>query len=194
MSTDATLALSELRALVTKAARGAGLAWGLAEEAGWAADWLARRGLPAADWATLWLQTSVQGQPGPVESGAGLADRLASAGPALTPEALADDLCAPGYLLPFLHRIAQHRGAVALRAPLGLAAEVSGAGDVVFGPGWASATRGWRLVPADTPRPTGRPIVTASVIDCLEGLALRTTVPPSTQSRRDAGSASDDTD
>ena len=51
------LAHSELRALVTKAARGAGLAWGLAEEAGWAADWLARRSLPAGDWAAIWLAT-----------------------------------------------------------------------------------------------------------------------------------------
>ena len=53
------LAHSELNGLVTKAARGAGLSWGLAEEAGWAAEWLSRRGLPAAAWAAEWLAQHV---------------------------------------------------------------------------------------------------------------------------------------
>lgn len=38
----------EILALGTKAARGAGFEWGQAEEAGWAAAWLARAGLPGA--------------------------------------------------------------------------------------------------------------------------------------------------
>ncbi|MFP4043155.1 MAG: DUF3726 domain-containing protein [Rhodosalinus sp.] len=39
------LSLSEIEALCFKAARGAGLDWGEAEEAGWAAAWLSRAGL-----------------------------------------------------------------------------------------------------------------------------------------------------
>lgn len=194
MTTDVTLALSELRALVTKAARGAGLSWGLAEEAGWAADWLARRGLPAADWATLWLQATINGQPGPIEAGVALADRLACNLASLPPQALHDGLPAPGYLLPFLHRIAQHHGAIDLRANSGLAVRVPAKGEVVFGPLWATTTKGWSLLPAAAASPITRPCVSASVIDCLDGLGLRTTVPPSAQSRRDAGSVTDDND
>ena len=79
MTEDVTLALSELRALIIKAARGAGLSWGMAEEAGWAAEWLARRGLPAADGATLWLDARLRGGQDPVETGVALADQLAAA-------------------------------------------------------------------------------------------------------------------
>jgi len=38
--------LGETAALATKAARGAGLAWGLADEAGFAVSWLQARGIP----------------------------------------------------------------------------------------------------------------------------------------------------
>ena len=42
------LSRPEIQALGTKAARGAGFEWGQSEEAGWAAGWLARAGLPGA--------------------------------------------------------------------------------------------------------------------------------------------------
>lgn len=193
------MAMSELRALVTKAARGAGLGWGHAEEAGWAAEWLARRGLPAADWATLWLAHCVAGGQGPVTIGAALADRFASADGPLPMEPLPDDLPAPGYLLPFLHLIARERGPVALCADGIAVATVDPDGGVAFGPGWAQASAGWSIAPA-TEIPTtdatttSRALVSASVIDCLDGLALRTTVPPSDASRRNAGAASSDND
>ena len=41
-----TWSISEIGALATKAARGSGLDWGLAEEAGYAVKWLQRRQLP----------------------------------------------------------------------------------------------------------------------------------------------------
>lgn len=41
--------LNEVEAYGRRAARGAGMAWGLAEEAGKAARWLAERGLPGVD-------------------------------------------------------------------------------------------------------------------------------------------------
>ncbi len=42
------LSRNEIESLCTKAARGAGMSWGLAEEAGYAAGWLASRGLDGA--------------------------------------------------------------------------------------------------------------------------------------------------
>ena len=44
------LSLGELDALVLKAYRGAGFSWGMAQEAGKAAVWLASNGLPAAEY------------------------------------------------------------------------------------------------------------------------------------------------
>ena len=41
-----TFSLNEIEAIGKRAARGAGLPWGLAEEAGKAARWLTARGLP----------------------------------------------------------------------------------------------------------------------------------------------------
>ena len=40
--------MGEIRSLAVKAARGAGFDWGLAEEAGFAVEWLERRGMPGA--------------------------------------------------------------------------------------------------------------------------------------------------
>ena len=42
---SARLSQNEIEQLCLKAARGAGMSWGLAEEAGFAAAWLAMRGL-----------------------------------------------------------------------------------------------------------------------------------------------------
>lgn len=44
-----TFSLNEIEAMGKRAARGAGLSWGLAEEAGKAARWLTARGLPGAE-------------------------------------------------------------------------------------------------------------------------------------------------
>lgn len=55
------LSISELEAIVLKAFRGAGYSWGVSQEAGRAAAWLALRGLPsAASFATLLQQ--IEGQ------------------------------------------------------------------------------------------------------------------------------------
>ncbi len=197
MTGTVTLALSELRSLITKASRGAGLSWGLAEEAGWAAEWLARRGMPAADWATLWLAARIDGAISPVEVGASLADEIANTR-GISNRALPDGLMAPGYLLPFLHRVAEARSAVTVVSSLGHVARVSGAGEVAFGPLWQLRSDGWRLSVAGDAGVAGglagRPLVSASVIECLDGLALWTTVPRSETSRRDAGSSGDDND
>jgi hypothetical protein len=197
MTESVTLALSELRSLITKAARGAGLSWGQAEEAGWAAEWLARRGLPAADWATLWLAARMDGAVSPVEVGIFLTDDLASES-VISGVDLPDGLVAPGYLLPFLHRRAEAGSSVAIVSSHGLVARISSTGVVVFGPFWQLQSLGWRLSKADDaewePDTAGRPKVSTSVLECLEGLALRTTVPRSDSSRQDAGSSGGDND
>lgn len=197
MTQTVTLALSELRSLITKAARGAGLSWGQAEEAGWAAEWLARRGLPAADWATLWLASRIDGALSPVEVGIFLAEEVAP-DPVLSNRELPDGLSAPGYLLPFLHRIAEAGADVSIVSAPGLVARITSLGEVVFGPCWQSQSSGWRLIRAKAAGCrtgiAGRPTVSTSVLECLDGLALRTTVPRSDSSRRDAGSLGGDND
>jgi len=188
------IAHSELRSLVIKAARGAGLDWGMAEEAGWAADWLARRSMPAADWAALWLVEAVEGQPHPVGIGTRLADRFASGEGPLLAEALPDGLPAPGFLLPFLHLVAARHGAVELKGRTGRAARVQPDGTVDIGPDWSQRTQGWSVGMASGKGAPGRVTLSGPVSICLESLALRTTVPPSATSRRDAGSAMTDND
>lgn len=84
--------LGEARSLATKAARGAGLAWGLAEEAGFAVQWLQAHGAPGAEaladflgWmdehgselAPTWMlndNTKSAGPFSPIELGAALMD------------------------------------------------------------------------------------------------------------------------
>lgn len=193
MSETVNMALSEVRSLVTKAARGAGMNWGMAEEAGWAADWLARRAMPAAEWATLWLAKVLEGRPNAVEVGVGLADRMAAEGGNFAAVQLPDDLFAPGYVLPFVHLVATRYGTLEITCTAGQAALVGPDGEVTFGPAWSNYAAGWSVGLARDMHPK-RLTVLAAVVECLEGLALHTTVPPSDISRRDAGSATTDND
>ena len=55
------LSIGELDSLVFKAYRGAGFSWGMAQEAGFAASWLARHGLPAASYFDILLR-QIDGQ------------------------------------------------------------------------------------------------------------------------------------
>ena len=197
MTETVTMALSELRSLIIKAARGAGMSWGQAEEAGWAAEWLARRGMPAADWATVWLAARLEGVISPVEVGILLADEFATT-PVISGKGIPDGLVAPGYLLPFLHRIAETGSAVTIISTLGPVAHIFRAGGVAFGPFWQPQSSGWRLAQADEAEQktatAGRPTVSTSILECLDGLALRTTVPRSESSRQDAGALGGDND
>lgn len=194
MDRPVDMAHSELRGLVIKAARGAGLAWGLAEEAGWAAEWLARRSLPAGDWAAAWLAAVVEGRSDSVSFGVALADRMASGGGPLAPVTVPDGLAAPGYILPFLHLVATEHGAVEVAAGPARVVRVDADGTVLFGPSWSDRPDGWRIGAALPAQDGARAVVSQSLLDCLEGLALRTTVPASEGSRRDAGSATSDND
>ena len=105
--------LNEVEALAAKAARGAGLAWGLCEDAGKAARWLASCGL---DWAPslLALLAAHDKLGGPLDRNS---DRQLS--PFLTGTYLADlgaadqtlkQVANPLWLLPFAARVAATRG------------------------------------------------------------------------------------
>jgi hypothetical protein len=108
--------LNEIESLALKAARGAGMSWGLAEEAAVAASWLAVHDLPWAETlADLLAQQGVTCRPHiggetiapsragsrlcPILTGALLSDLGASIGPMVV-----RDLLAPLYLAPFLAR------------------------------------------------------------------------------------------
>ncbi len=70
--------LGEIRSLATKAARGAGFHWGLAEEAGGAVAWLERNGAPGATALAKYLQSVVNDEIGgdccPIATGAAYGD------------------------------------------------------------------------------------------------------------------------
>lgn len=116
-----TWSLNEIGALAVKAARGGGLSWGLAEEAGFATVWLARSGFDAArilaaylPWrdgvahadlapradGTRWWSSG--GGLCPIVTGAALCDFAPDAG-RLTFQGAAHPLL----LLPFVQRLAQ---------------------------------------------------------------------------------------
>lgn len=211
------LSLPETEALCLKAARGAGLPWGLAEEAGTAAAWLAERGLPGAALVLDWLEGGARTVPRPAEerwespggplcpvaTGAALADFVElPEGPSRCELALAA-IAVPALLLPFLARAAGmlgrplalgwEGGAVRIGADGALAGEVAAlvaagvAGRAVVSPCPAAPS-----VRADTrraPLPLALPLWRR-----LDALALRTTVPPSERSRAGAGATGDDGD
>ena len=100
--------LGEIRALVVKAARGAGHPWGVADEVGLAVDWLEQCGLPGAEAAAQWLQPQTGACPvtlGLTIADSGDLDQLPSDGA----------VAMPLLLLPFLGRAAPERAALSLK-------------------------------------------------------------------------------
>ncbi len=214
------LSLSEIDALCFKAARGAGLDWGEAEEAGWAAAWLSRAGLAGPTIILGWLNdlgalerpAPAPGRwaPGaraqcPLRTGIALADFAGLAeGPGehpLTVVAVAH----PRVTLPFLSRAARRLGLglsigwgggrVLLDTAGRLSASAIPADDH---PGGANMTIKAKAAPAPATatRDAALPLRPIALADwqALDALALRVTVPPSAQSRAGAGAAGDDND
>ncbi|MCB2137208.1 MAG: DUF3726 domain-containing protein [Rhodobacteraceae bacterium] len=119
------LSLPEIDALCTKAARGAGYAWGVAEEAGFACRWLAERRLPGPDIVAAYLDQHAErpwqniapangrdwrrdgdGSLCPIAAGIAFADRasdLAAMGPI---SARFPAVNCPVLMLPFVWRVA----------------------------------------------------------------------------------------
>lgn len=71
-----TWSLVEIRTLAIKAARGAGLSWGLAEEAGFAVRWLEQRGLAGVEALAAYLNEMDGYSPEncPIAQGAAISD------------------------------------------------------------------------------------------------------------------------
>lgn len=212
--------LSEINALCLKAARGAGLHWGEAEEAGWAASWLSRAGLAGPSITLEWLTEAARlarpapaphrwsattGAQCPLRCGIALADFAGlPEGPgaqALTVERVAHPLI----VLPFVARAAAWTG-VTFEVRWHDHAVMPGTAKLAHLPhpaGGDSARAADLYITRVTKRPdaetTGEralpmPGVTVATWRALEALALRITVPTSSQSRTGAGAAGTDND
>lgn len=212
------LSRNEVETLCAKAARGAGMTWGHADEAGGAVGWLQARGIDGAA-ALLAVLEMMEGRyvapvvaPGhwtadgggplcPIAAGAALCDfrdlpegRLDGAGLMFGP------VGRPVILLPFLAGVARHLGAgIAMTWDGGsvrIDAQGRCGGDVkrLAGQPVAAVTLTLAATGPDTVFAEGPKPCDHGILARLNDLALRTTVPPSDRSRDDAGAGTGDND
>jgi hypothetical protein len=176
--------LSEAGALAQKAARGAGMPWGLAEEAGHAALWLEARGAPGLAALAVRLEATAEGRDAclcPVALGTRLIDG-AEAPPG------AARLAAPLLLAPFLATIA---GGGAWRLAAGEAVMSVSAGALALSGGreaLLAADASCRLAPearapAAPPLNARVPESAAAAVARLGRFAARTYAPATEASR-----------
>lgn len=214
-----TLSRSEVEALSLKAARGAGLSWGMAEEAGYAATWLEARGLDGASTLLALLDLCGGGDLAslapdidgrtwrakgahlcPLVVGTALSDLRGiepadiTAGP-LSIANVAHTLL----LLPFVHALAHSSGtAVHLTSASGTCAV--GPNGAVCGDVAACSERGDLIltINGDLPDPITPPKTPCQIdketLRRLQDYAMRTTVPASDASRAGAGASTTDND
>ncbi len=220
----APLSCNEAMSLCLKAARGAGMDWGMAEEAGFAAAWLVSLGIDGPtylrahleraegkDWndlcpvvtPTTWRSAKDQ-TVCPIILGATLCDYAG------LPEGLQPNACialgcvsAPILLIPFLAELALERN---LTITLAWADGSICIEDDMASFGTASELLSTLQLdlkvsakPAQQPfktdaRPTANAHTTAATIAALNNFAMRTTVPASDASRARAGSTLSDND
>jgi len=216
------LSLAEIETLGMKAARGAGLSWGMAEEAGMAARWLAAHRLPGPElllrhlesfdrraWravapivgARIW-RTDDGAALCPLAAGAALSDRAGLAdGPGARPITL-EPVADPGLLLPFAALAARGLGRPLRIAWNGMVAVVAAAG-VAFEADERSvmdATAARVVIEPAAPPAALRGAEAAprrvplAVWQGLDRLAFRTYVPASEASRAGAGAGTTDND
>lgn len=209
--------LSEIQTACLKAARGAGLPWGLAEEIGAGAAWLAAAGLPGPELVLRLLEQPAHAAPRPapglwratqhgplcpVRTGAALSDFAG------LPEGLAAgrvvlaDLAFPLLILPCAAQVARRMARCIavewpnVRALCGPAAcRLSTALPGAELAPLATVTLAWADPAGDMAAlgPGGRQVA-REVWDRLDRLALRTTVPATARSHADAGAAASDND
>jgi hypothetical protein len=202
------VSLNEVESLSLKAARGAGMSWGLAEEAAHAARWLAacgwawdrslvalleRREQIAAPMLTGHdIRSSREGFAiCPIHAGAAMADLLH-----VDESVTLYDLLSPIWLVPFAYRrIAEHRsveltwiGGVCSISVVGVVgAEALGTQDAPLG--WIRVELKTDISSPDVARPFTLPAIPAGIQAdpaawaALEQWAARTYVPASLQSR-----------
>lgn len=214
---SARLSQNEIEQLCLKAARGAGMSWGLAEEAGFAAAWLALRGLDGPGALLAQLQTAQNrawheicpvvaagtfrvaegGQLCPIALGSALCDHVALA--ATQCDSLrVGPVTQPILLLPFLSEMAQaRRQAIRIDWPGGtvvMDADGRASGDTETLAA-APLLEAELLAEPATNQPDTVPetllVVPAATLGALNAFAMRITVPASTASRAGAGAAGD---
>lgn len=216
------LSQNEIEQLCFKEARGAGMSWGMAEEAGFAAAWMARRGLdgPGALLAQLrdamgrpWREICPVVAQGEFQAGDGgglcpIALGSALCDHARLPETAMDKTTLrvgpvnhPVLLLAFLSDLARIRGAaVRLSWPRGRVLLTWAGGIVGNVEALGQETRTDvelsldSAVSGDPPAPCPPLHVPTTTLSGLNGFALRTTVPASEASRAGAGAATGDND
>lgn len=219
----APLSCNEAASLCMKAARGAGMSWGMAEEAGFAAAWLVSHGIDGPshlrahleradgrDWADLCPTVTpdgwhnANGQPAcPIILGATMCDYAdLPEGPKTGTTIVLGPVSAPILLMPFLAELAQSNA---------LAFKLAWDGGAIC----IDKEKTWRetaLVSVEVPqlalmlsvqaaRPhepiaasTPNAQTTAATIAALNTFAMRTTVPATEASRAGAGSTLSDND
>lgn len=203
------LSENEVEGLCLKAARGVGLDWGLAEEAGQAARWLIACGI---DGPAALLPHLLAAQGRPVVKPVSLA-RLEPEGemalcPILLGAALSDlasldggivfgPVAAPILLLPFLARVAGGGKSMELVWDGGRVVAHSGgvSGDTeALARSHIACLRAGPCNDAPMTKARGRMPLKQATLDGLGALAMQTTVPATEQSRSDAGAKIDDND
>ncbi|WP_341863611.1 DUF3726 domain-containing protein [Gymnodinialimonas sp. 57CJ19] len=220
---SAPLSCNEAASLCMKAARGAGMSWGLAEEAGFSAAWLVSHGLDGPsflrahleradgkDWSDLcpaivpgkWENAKGQAVC-PIILGATLSDYAElPEGPVVGAKIMLGLVSAPILLLPFLSELGRAYGLT-----FTLSAQ-TGAVDINADPTSLHAaahlldvaqlelTMGVKAdEPCDREDPsTPNAKTTAATIAALNTFAMRTTVPATDASRAGAGSTLSDND
>jgi len=215
------LSRNEAASLCYKAVRGAGMSWGLAEEAGQAAAWLVQRGLDGprnlADhllaaanrpWVEICPEirasewSSRTGTPlCPIALGATLSDFAAlPATPFASRGLTTSAVSRPVLVLPFLAHVAETLGTNVRVSWTGGAADIGRGGTVHGNPvDLADRERAALHIQSGLPvkgaafaAPMAR--VDPNTLEKLNAFAMKTTVPPSDRSRDGAGSGTSDND
>lgn len=187
------LSLNEVQVETRKAARGAGLPWGLAEEVGYAMAWLAERGIDASGSLLDILNARTHGDTAgdPLLAGISIADRAQKLAEG---EVLAfAQIRQPVLVLPFMATAARLNGrTVLLRHEDALWSIRQGGEDPAL---LAAAAKRSRVIAVECraeelplrvkvqAQPSGRVEVDESIWRQLQRLAHRTYVPASEQSR-----------
>lgn len=217
------LSRNEVETLCLKAARGAGMPWGLAEEAGFAAGWLAARGVDGASVLLAHLTARTEenkaivvecrvwsarfgGELCPITVGAALDDHAGLEEGVKSGPVTIMTLRHPGLVIPHLARLASASKIALVLSWHGGSTQISSSGEVDRAGLLALLQVPMaRLVVSPCGLTTSAIIITnftevdicpltSDTLSGLNALAIRTTVPTSEQSRRDAGAAASDND
>ncbi|GGA19930.1 DUF3726 domain-containing protein [Neptunicoccus cionae] len=222
-SEHAPLSCNEAAALCTKAARGVGMSWGMAEEAGFAASWLVSHGIDGPtqlrshleqadglEWEDLcpavtpgaWQNAKGQAAC-PIILGATLCDYAdLPEGPAPDCEISLGTVNSPILLVPFLSELGRKNDLSFMLCWDGGQLRIDGtetwlsAAEKSLSVAKLALTLAVDSTPCHQPCPNETPNAqtTAATVAALANFAMRTTVPATEESRAGAGSTLSDND